>query len=392
MPNLDFLTLYIVIFLNSLTVSVVWAGFAYTYRPHSAVQHWLAGTVLSLIGGIVLTTQGNEGALLPAIVGNTIIIFGFSQFWIGLRRFQNIDGGQPWAIGFTLFAALLMVAMHDNDRGRAIVYSAGQATVMLVCLVHLLRNRLPGIGAFIAMGAFTVAMLGQFMVIASNWAVLAGSLDYAIYYSLASYALLCTVFSGTVWNLGFAMMTIDKLHQKLTHLSETDELTGLANRRAFQNSLEDMHRQSANAGQSFSVILIDLNDFKPLNDRFGHGAGDQALVLFGNILRNCVRSTDLVARIGGDEFAIALPMTTDERARKIAEAIRRHTDEAPLELPCATVTLSASIGVASDAEARMAGADLVALADSRLYKDKHRHKASRSKSDLPRLKLITSAN
>ncbi len=95
MPNLDFLALYIVIFLISLTMSVVWAAFAYAYSPRRAVLYWMAATILSLVGGIVLAVKGNEGALVPAVLGNIIIIiFGFSQFWIGLRRFSDLDGGQ----------------------------------------------------------------------------------------------------------------------------------------------------------------------------------------------------------------------------------------------------------------------------------------------------------
>lgn len=377
MPKLDFLTLYIVIFLISLTMSVMWAGFAYTYRPHRAVLHWMAATILSLVGGIVLAFQGNEGALVPAVLGNVIILVGFSQFWIGLRRFRDLEGGQGWVAAITLVAALCMIALHDSDRGRAIVYAAGQATVMAMCIVHLLRHRLPGIGAFIAMAAFAVAMLGQLIVIASNGAVMAGLLDYTVYYGLASYALLCTVFSGTVWNLGFALMAIDKLYQRLVRLSETDELTGLANRRAFQKSLARARDRSMDADRTCSVVLIDLNDFKPLNDRLGHAAGDAALVLLAALLRKCVREGDVVARLGGDEFSILLPDATQERAQAVATDIRNRIAATPLALHGETVALSASIGAATEAEARAAGRDVVAMADERLYKDKARQKRAR---------------
>ncbi|RDE07762.1 GGDEF domain-containing protein [Pelagibacterium lacus] len=374
MLDLDFLTLYIVIFLNSLTVTVVWAAFAYIYRPHSASVHWLAACALSLVGGIVLAVQGNEGALVPAIAGNTIIIFGFSQFWIGLRRFRNMAGGQGAAVAITAIAFGLMVAMHDNDRGRAMVYAGGQSTVMLVCLIHLLRNRLPGIGAFIAIVAFSVAGLGQIMVIVTNWAVLAGTLDYAVYYALASYALLCTVFSGTVWNLGFAMMTVDSLHQRLARLSETDELTGLANRRALQRALD----AAGLRGSGHSVLLIDLNDFKPLNDTHGHAAGDAALQFFGRLISECVRSTDVVARIGGDEFCILLPGATRDDAEEIAREIRTRLQDTPFMWQGRSLALSASIGAAQSREAMGTQEDLVAVADRRLYKDKVLHKTVES--------------
>ena len=395
MPNLDFLTLYIVIFLISLAMSVVWAGFAYAYRPSRAVRHWLAATILSLLGGVVLAIQGNEGALVPAVAGNVIILFGFLQFWIGLRRFRDLEGGQGWAVAITALAALCMIAMHGEPRGRAIVYAAGQATVMAICIVHLLRHRLPGIGAFIAMAAFAVAMLGQVIVIASNAAVMAGRLDYEVYYGLASYALLCTVFSGTVWNLGFAMMAIDKLYQRLVRLSETDELTGLANRRAFRRSLERARAGAAEPARSCSVVLIDLDDFKPLNDRLGHAAGDAALVLFSTLLRKCVRAGDVVARIGGDEFAILVPDAAPERAQAIADEIRRRVALAafPLRGPHSdeTVSLSASIGFASEAEARAADVDIVALADDRLYKDKARQKRTRRSAPPRGFQLVASS-
>ncbi|ODT68405.1 MAG: hypothetical protein ABS75_20625 [Pelagibacterium sp. SCN 63-23] len=255
-------------------------------------------------------------------------------------------------------------------------YATGQASVMLVCIAHLLRHRTPGIGTYIALVAFGVAMLGQFMVIGSNWAVLVGALEYDIYYALASYALLCTVFSGTVWNLGFAMMTIDGLQQRLRHLSETDELTGLANRRAFRRRLESVHRHSAEEGEGYSVVLIDLNDFKPLNDRLGHAAGDEALVGFARLLRSSVRSTDTVARLGGDEFCILLPGTNADEANRIAASVRKRVEATPIVLSGRTVTLSASIGVATEGEARAVGADLVSMADRRLYRDKAKHKAA----------------
>ncbi len=384
MPNLDFLTLYILIFLNSLAVAAVWAGFAYSYRPHRAALHWLGATLLTLLGGIVLAIQGNEGALVPAVVGNTIIIFGFTQFWVGLRRFRHQSGGQILAVTLTLIAAAAMIAMHDSARGRAIVYAAGQSSVMLLCLIHLVRNRLPGIGAIIAVSAFAVAMAGQWLVIGSNWALLANLLDYSLYYSLASYALLCTVFSATVWNLGFALMSVDRLQLTLRRLSETDELTGLANRRAFQQRMDAL--QAAPDGREHSLILIDLNDFKPLNDRHGHTAGDEALRHLARLLTG-IGGRNLVARLGGDEFAVLLPEAGLSQAEHLAATIRKTLAASPLELSDDTVTLSASLGVSAASE----GADLFALADQRLYSEKHLGKGRQAHRPKSALEFVKTA-
>ena len=385
MPHLDFMTLYILIFLNSLTVTAIWAGFAYTYRPHAAAQHWLVATSLTLIGGIILSLQGNGSSPTPAIVGNAIIILGFSQFWIGLRRLHGQRGGQAVAVAFALVAAAAMVAMYDNDRGRAITYATGQSIVMLTCLVHLLRNRQPGIGTIISAAAFAIAMLGQITVVASNIAVLTDALEYEVYYALASYALLCTVFAAAIWNLGFAMQAIDSLYQKVTRLSQTDDLTGLANRRAFRTALEDMQSRALGGVYAYSVVLIDLNDFKPLNDRFGHAAGDAALQHFAQLLRASTRKGDVVARLGGDEFCILLPDSTASDARTVADVIRHKTGTESLLLPEASVRLSASIGVASTPED--GPVDLVALADTRLYRDKQQN-GGQGRSEHSRLQLV----
>lgn len=324
--------------------------------------------------------------MVPAVLGNTIIILGFTQFWVGLRRLRNMPGGQAQALTYTVIAAGFMIALHDSERGRAVVYAAGQAIVMLVCLIHLLRNRLPGIGTVIAAIAFGVAMAGQIMVVTSNAAVLVGALDYEIYYALASYALLCTVFAAAVWNLGFAMLAIDGLHQTLTLLSQTDELTGLANRRAFRARLEDLQRKSIAGLSAYSVVLIDLDDFKPLNDRFGHAAGDAALQHFASLLLAATRSGDLVARLGGDEFSVLLPDGGPVDAQTVSDAIKQKIANTPLALPGVAVMLSASIGTASTAED--GAVDLVSLADTRLYEDKKQRK-TRSKREPSRLQLVT---
>ncbi len=378
MPALDFQTLFILIFLNSLAVSAIWAGVAWVHRQHLAARCWLAGTLLSLVGGLVLATQGNAGALVPAVLGNTIIIFGFSQFWIGLRRFAGQGGGQVAALLFTLAAAAVMIALHDSGRGRAIVYASGQSLVMLACLAQLLRSRISGIGAMIAAIAFVVALSGQLLVVGSNGAVLAGALDYEVYYALASYALLCTVFSATVWNLGFALMAVDGLHRELKDLSETDALTGLANRRAFA-ARADLLQNEAGA-RPWCLILIDLNDFKPLNDRFGHLAGDRALTHFAKMLQACARPSDLVARLGGDEFALLLPGTSLAEAEALAKAIRRTVAVSPLRLDGETVPMSAAIGLAGSQEGEAGHDRLFTLADARLYADKAASKDQRPRA------------
>jgi len=132
-------------------------------------------------------------------------------------------------------------------------------------------------------------------------------------------------------------------------LAATDPLTGLHNRRYALPCLRDMARNAAKTGQSFAVMLLDLDHFKAINDTHGHSTGDAALVEVAARLRRESRPGDLVARIGGEEFLVVLPETGPEEARATAERLRRAIEAAPVARPrggpvSVTVSIGLSIG------------------------------------------------
>ena len=106
-----------------------------------------------------------------------------------------------------------------------------------------------------------------------------------------------------------------------------DPLTGTANRRGFERALEVELERSARRGHPCALVIVDLDDFKLVNDRHGHGVGDEVLVMLAERLRDSVRSADTVARLGGEEFALLLPETPPvrraSRRRACAERVRR---------------------------------------------------------------------
>lgn len=145
-------------------------------------------------------------------------------------------------------------------------------------------------------------------------------------------------------------------HQKdrLRHLMERelrfavrDPLTGVHNRRYAQPCLTGIARQAAHEGSRFAVMVIDLDRFKSVNDRYGHAAGDAVLVEVARRLTDNLRITDLLARIGGEEFLVALPQTTLDEAHEVAERLREAISGVPMQLPSGErVRVTASIGVA----------------------------------------------
>jgi diguanylate cyclase (GGDEF)-like protein len=151
---------------------------------------------------------------------------------------------------------------------------------------------------------------------------------------------------------------IDRLVAELRHAAATDPLTGLLNRRAFEEHVERELARTRRSDEAFSLLLIDVDRFKDLNDRFGHAAGDDALTTLAGRLAGAVRGADIVARIGGDEFAVLLPGTGADGARETADRLAAGTG-VPISIGAATYGLD---GRTAD--------DLGRAADSALYANK----------------------
>jgi diguanylate cyclase (GGDEF)-like protein len=160
-----------------------------------------------------------------------------------------------------------------------------------------------------------------------------------------------------------------KIVAELERLAGTDDLTGLANRRTFHESLSRSAAVARRHQTPLSLLLLDIDNFKEINDTQGHECGDEALRMFASALRGRVRASDLVARIGGDEFAILLPQTTRGEADSVARELAAHLRGCATPFP-----LEVSIGVASCSGASCDG--LLSEADQELYAQKSARKAS----------------
>lgn len=126
----------------------------------------------------------------------------------------------------------------------------------------------------------------------------------------------------------------------------TDSLTGLYNRRYLETHLEKLLENSNNTNKSLGVLLMDIDHFKSVNDTHGHGVGDEVLKVFAERIKDSLRSFDLVARIGGEEFVVILPDIPDERAYIVAERLRRSIADEPIpcSTPDGTLSVTTSLG------------------------------------------------
>jgi len=177
----------------------------------------------------------------------------------------------------------------------------------------------------------------------------------------------------------------DALTVALRHaeaLSITDDLTGLANRRAFLQRLDQEISRSVRTGQPLSVVLLDMDNFKDINDRFGHHVGDRVLHSFAQRITQEFRQHDLSARYGGEEFVLMFPVTWQDEARNALEKLRRRIRHEPLEVGGITIGLPTfSAGIAGLRPGESA-TTLLNRADQALYRAK-RLGRNRTESDEP---------
>jgi diguanylate cyclase (GGDEF)-like protein/PAS domain S-box-containing protein len=161
------------------------------------------------------------------------------------------------------------------------------------------------------------------------------------------------------------------MEEKLRRLATTDALTGVANRGHFMQRAAAELERARRYGRPLSMVMLDIDYFKQINDRYGHSAGDEAIRALTTASVGLVRQQDLVGRLGGEEFGILMPETDQEAARRLAERLRVRIAEVDLPLPGEeTVRMTASFGVSALSPAQDNVDDLLARADRALYVSK----------------------
>jgi diguanylate cyclase (GGDEF)-like protein len=162
---------------------------------------------------------------------------------------------------------------------------------------------------------------------------------------------------------------LEEANVKLLDLTITDPLTGLYNRRKFDETLAQEVNRALRYGP-VSLLVIDLDYFKLVNDRHGHQAGDDALKAVAHVLQSCCRGTDTCARLGGDEFGIILPHCDWGAAQVVSQRIQQQIARTVLKVADGELTLGLSVGVATLPGDANTGAALIAAADAAMYQSK----------------------
>jgi diguanylate cyclase (GGDEF)-like protein len=173
-------------------------------------------------------------------------------------------------------------------------------------------------------------------------------------------------------SIAFILLAMAKERTEYRHKTASliDPLTGIANRRAFLQDAEAQLKRQMTDPRPTAVLLLDLDNFKSINDRFGHAMGDRVLQMFAEVGSGCMHRFDIFGRLGGEEFAAVLVNTTRERALAVAEEIRATFADATREIESKPVVATVSIGLVISYDAVLDLSALLAQADHALYRAK----------------------
>lgn len=305
---------------------------------------------------------------------------------------------QVWALAslLLLLGFYLAFRLNYNLRFKDPSLTVAQMTVaiVLVLLTQVYAGPARGaylvvLGIIIMFGCFklytrellTISLLTMFcygLTLPLIWRVEGESFNLAVeltlWLSFSVFLPFIAVLGGNISGLRKKLVTsnaqLQEVLKQVTELATHDELTGLYNRRYILEMLKHEKNRADRGGGGFCVCLLDLDHFKAVNDRLGHQAGDQVLKIFARSIEPVLRSTDLFARFGGEEFLLFLPQTLPDKAQRCVQRIRTALVEARYEGLPDGFRVTASIGVAYY-EPEESIAALIERVDKALYQAKH---------------------
>lgn len=308
--------------------------------------------VLTIIGAILFASMNMlKGSYPLAFVETAMGVYSIIVY----RAIRHTRHLERWIVAYLIpFFTAMMIAMATPR-----ATSAVHAWVLLIPIIsHLLMGRRLGL-------AVSVFYMGIAAVIFLFRHLDQPEMMQALPITNIAVISLCILVFSHVYEV-----TRETSERQLMKIAQTDPLTGLANRARLSDIFEREKHRARRYHAPISVLVLDLDHFKDVNDEHGHETGDLALQHVARIFRECLRATDLAARLGGEEFGILLSNTNSQQALEVADKIRMAVASAPLTINNNVIRLTLSGGVAELGIDGDSLRELVREADLRLYQAK----------------------
>jgi len=371
-----------------LAIGAAFIGLHAVRDGRSAGSNWSLAAICQGLAWILAGTRGELPAALTIWLPNVLVAANAALLLRGAARYVPVPAScllkpQPW-LGCLLATALLFAwTSHGSEHLRAILGTTIRIPLLLAAIALLYRYS-PRNGRAILCALFGIDAAWSLLATVPGLPGLlpAGELlrgALTILVIAAQFRIESDNARASLQALAEALeleslqleKTIEDRNRDLREIATTDFLTGIANRRQFMARTEMEIERSRRYDHKLSLLMIDIDHFKAINDSFGHPTGDQAIIAIGRHCATACRRTDLAARLGGEEFAILLPSTGINEAQIVAERLRAGAQALQVKHGGQPVPLKLSIGIACMETGDTGPDTLLARADRALYAAKH---------------------
>jgi diguanylate cyclase (GGDEF)-like protein len=374
--------------LMTAAASLAMAGSLAAARPRRSegTGLWALALLLHAATYVLYTLRGTVPDWASIVLSNALLAGTFATVLGAVCQFRG--QALPWArmlVPVVVTAALFAVFIDDY---RARIMVAGTLGPVQIGLVLWVLWRPQPLAQRRGAWLFTVGAGLQFVLLAVRGvlaAMHAIALDGLMRSSpMQSFVFMAAFVVVILTSLGFILMTKDRADADNRYFAAHDELTGAVNRRALTQALDRDVARAVRAGESYALMMLDIDHFKAVNDTHGYHAGDRVLCHVAAVLRARLRAQDLVGRYGGEEFMLLLPNTTPDGAAALAETLREVMEQTPCMHEGRAIAVTVSIGVCGARLENASGWDcLIQAADQALYRAKAAGRNRVECADLP---------
>ena len=357
---------------NILLLATLWVALG--SRMRDGLGKWTASLAIQVVAFFLFGLRGVIPDPISIIPANGLLPLAISLQAAAILEFHGRRLPAWVHIAGPVSCSLVFASLLGDFHARALFSAAifGTALLAVAALMFRLRSELGARTRWAMIASFLIGAAGFFGRGLNAW--LAPEQFSALFSPspLQSFTFLLAFAFVVSSSFGFLLMHVERADIAAKRLATIDPLTGVYNRRTFLELAEREMSRCGRTGAALSVIMLDIDHFKRVNDSFGHIAGDETLRRFVALVQGCLRRADLVVRLGGEEFSVLLPEVQLGEASALAERIRSAVAESPLVIGSSIIPITVSAGVAALHQADGHNIDhLLHRADSALYQAKN---------------------
>ncbi len=347
-PRTALIIAALLVLLNGMVLAYMRTDLPLDLRP--AAKSWLQGTIMQAGAFLFFALQDFIPIVIAMPVANALLLAGLACYWHAIRKFNHqritwrVILPPALGIGLIIFFSLVFPARIS----RVVIGSLTIAVITAGCAWDLAKYRRlpPPRSGRLLIGVFSLTSL--YMIGRSVYAPMAlsehsSALTPSGLQTLTSLVLLAL---QGVTTTGFLLLCTERIRRQLERAVSTDFLTGTFSRRSITEAGTRAVENAIQNKQRFAVAIVDIDYFKRINDQYGHAAGDVVLKSIADALRSVCRGTDLVGRLGGEEFAVLIEGADDEKARMAADRMRLAISSTLIKLKAEPIPITASVGIA----------------------------------------------